>query len=152
MPSETSRGLTSVVPTPPLGDDSVQHGFNELWQAALCRYKEETGHDLLKHKFANDLLSPSATTDTVVQFFNRQIEAFKDFRARGRRLLDVLTHIVRFVHRVVDVSAEATSVRISVPIVKQNFASNCPTERVAWWQRYFCRDRRTAGGNNIFLL
>ena len=80
----------------------------ERWTQALQNYREETGHDLLQHSFAKDILSQSRTDEVMAQFMK-----FKDFRSSGNKILRVLKPIVSVVLRFIDAGGEAGSVRIS---------------------------------------
>ena len=80
----------------------------ERWTQALQNYREETGHDLLQHSFAKDILSQSRTDEVMAQFTK-----FKDFRSSGSKILRVLKPIVSVVLRFIDAGAEAGSVCIS---------------------------------------
>jgi len=94
-------------------DDSVQRGFNELWEAALSRYRDQTGRELRELKFAEHLLSTTTTADDIIESFKKQCNSFKTFRASGGNILTRLTIIVRIVLQLIDTAAEAASVRIS---------------------------------------
>jgi hypothetical protein len=110
MPPEPS---CTLVPASPTADDPVQHGFNELWEAALSRYRDQTGRELRELEFAEHLLSTSTTADEIIESFKKQCNSFKSFRANGRNIFTRLTMIVRIVLQFIDTTAEAASVRTS---------------------------------------
>ena len=83
----------------------------ERWNRALQNYREETGHDLLQHSFAKDIISQSRTDEVMAKFTE-----FKDFRSSGSKILRLLKPIVSVVLRFIDAGAEAGSVRRSSAI------------------------------------
>ncbi|KZV62638.1 hypothetical protein PENSPDRAFT_758563 [Peniophora sp. CONT] len=82
--------------TPPASSDQnpVLNDFGQLWHDALERYEQETGKNLLEEPLASDFPSISNNTDTIMTCFEKQIESFKAFRTRGKKVLNVLRPIV----------------------------------------------------------
>ena len=112
-PPESSRTLVPVPPIASSADDPVQRGFNELWEAAMSRYRDQTGRELRQLKFAEHLLSTFTTADEIIESFKKQCNSFKSFRANGGNIFSRLTIIVRIVLQLIDTTAEAASVRTS---------------------------------------
>ena len=89
--------------------DSSPRNFGELWNEALRRYKDETGKDLLELPAAKAFPSNPSSAEEVMKHFEEQNEAFKVFRASGKKVLGVLRPIVDVVLLIKDFT-EGTSV------------------------------------------
>ena len=89
--------------------DSSPRNFGELWTEALRQYKTETGNDLLELPAAKAFPTTPGITEEVLKHFKEQNEAFKVFRARGKKVLGVLKPIVDVVLLIKD-CAEGASV------------------------------------------
>ncbi|VDC02882.1 unnamed protein product [Peniophora sp. CBMAI 1063] len=83
--------------------------LGELWNVALQRHEQETGIKLLKSANAKDFPLRPATAEEVLAIFAAQSQSFEAFRARGRKVLQVLKPIVHFICLFIDSGAEAGS-------------------------------------------
>ncbi|KZV59739.1 hypothetical protein PENSPDRAFT_694885, partial [Peniophora sp. CONT] len=91
-------------PILPSDENFAQHDAEDRWKQALETYRLETGHDLLKHSFAQDILSKTTVDDVM-----GRLKLFMAFRARGHKILGVLKPIVSVLLRFVDAGAEGAS-------------------------------------------
>ncbi|KZV59095.1 hypothetical protein PENSPDRAFT_695443 [Peniophora sp. CONT] len=97
-----SSGLAQ--PTLPSDEDFAQSDAEDRWKQALESYRLETGHDLLKYSFAQDILATSSVDNVM-----GRLKLFMAYRARGHKILSVLKPIVSVVIRFIDAGAEGAA-------------------------------------------
>ena len=68
--------------------------FSELWDKALRRYEEESKEDIRNIHNKNAFPSTPSNAEEVMERFDEQNQAFKDFRDHGQKVRGVLTSIV----------------------------------------------------------
>jgi len=71
--------------------------FQSILDAALDDYHKQTGIDLTKHPFAEQLQN-CHSSDDVVQLFLERETSFKDYREKYRKLIDCLRPVVKVIH------------------------------------------------------
>lgn len=86
--------------------------FDELWDAALQRYEQETKKKLLTLDIARAFPSRPGSADEVLEHFKQQNQSFEAFRTHGQNVLRVLKPIVHFVRLFIDTGAEAAAASV----------------------------------------
>ncbi|VDB93418.1 unnamed protein product [Peniophora sp. CBMAI 1063] len=81
--------------------------LGDLWNVALQHHEEETGTKLLESTIAKDFPLHPAASEEVLAIFAAQGQSFEAFRARGRKVLQVLKPTVHFICLFIDTGAEA---------------------------------------------
>jgi len=71
--------------------------FQSILDAALDHYHKQTGIDLTKHPFAEQLQN-CHSPDDVVQLLLERETSFKDYREKYRKLIDYLRPVVKVIH------------------------------------------------------
>lgn len=102
----TTASPTSPTPT---HVDPAESGFHRLWEEALARYTQETGHDLQQAPFAKEL-EQCSSVDEVARVLNNRRETMKAFRAHGHKVRAVLAPVVRIMRLFLDTGAEVAAV------------------------------------------
>ncbi len=71
--------------------------FKPILDAALDSYVKQTGVDITKHPFADELQN-CHSPEVITQLLLERETAFKDHRDKFRNLIDLLGPVVRVVH------------------------------------------------------
>jgi hypothetical protein len=88
--------------------------FQDLWRDAFLRYKEVTGHDLLRISSLNQLLYVDSV-EAIIHVLESHDKSFKAFRTGGKNIRAVLSPVMRLVGFFTDVAAEAASATVRIP-------------------------------------
>lgn len=81
--------------------------FQSLFDAALCRYTEQTGINLAAQPFAQDL-QHCHSPDDLLNVLQERAKQFQAYRDANRKLFKCLKPIVQTLHAVSGVLAEAS--------------------------------------------
>ena len=81
--------------------------FQSLFDAALCRYTEQTGINLATQPFAQDL-QHCHSPDDLLNVLQDRAKRFQAYRDANRKLFKCLKPIVQTLHAVSGVLAEAS--------------------------------------------
>ena len=71
--------------------------FQTIFESALQEYTQQTGVDLTKHDFFNQL-DRYRSPDEVLMLLRDKAKKFKEYRDGDRKLIDGITPVVRVVH------------------------------------------------------
>lgn len=83
--------------------------FEFILNNALQEYTKETGVDLTKYEFANQL-ERCSSPDEVLIVLREKAKKFKDYRDGNRKLINWVTPVVQVVHVFAAFLGEATSI------------------------------------------
>jgi hypothetical protein len=83
--------------------------FQSILNNALQDYTKQTGVDLTKYDFA-DQLERCRSPDEVLMLLRDKAKKFKEYRDGNRKLINWITPVVQFVHVFAGFLGEATSV------------------------------------------
>lgn len=83
--------------------------LNSLWDAAVSRYREQTGDDLTSLEFVDDIRKCN-TAEEATSVIESRVHEFAMFRKHGGKMKDVLRLIVKVLIKFSDASAEVVAV------------------------------------------
>lgn len=116
--------------------------FQFILDSALQDYTKQTGVDLTKYDFANQL-ELCGSPDEVLIVIRDKAKKFKEYRDGNRKLITWITPVVQFVHVFAVFLGEATSVvsepHSSVQALRMTvFISNSPVPNSESRKSHFC--------------
>ena len=83
-----------------LGQTSTSSSnFKSILDTALSEYKKKTGKELLDHPLATEV-QQCDSVDAIKAIFQRQAEAFQQFRDGDRRLMKWINPVVDVLHKI----------------------------------------------------
>lgn len=97
--------------------------FQFILNDALYNYTQQTGVDLAKYDFANQLQS-SSSPDEVLWLLRDKAKKFKEYRDGNRKLINWITPVVQVVHMCASFLGEASSIVSSRAFLPSDGCSN----------------------------
>ena len=103
--SPRSRQLSSI-PTSMASTSISSSSFRSILDSALDDYSKQTGIQLSNHPSAEQFQNCQSPDDIIRLLLQRENE-FKDYRAKYRKLIDLLRPVVQVVHGFSNVLGDA---------------------------------------------
>ena len=85
--------------------------FQAILDKALVDYREQTGVELDKHPFTDELQGRDSPDD-ILKLLEAKANAFKAYRDGNRKLINWLSPVVQVVHTLSGVIGQAVSVSL----------------------------------------
>jgi fungal STAND N-terminal Goodbye domain len=83
--------------------------FQLIFESALQDYTKQTGVDLTKYDFINQL-ERCRSPDEVLALLGDKAKKFKEYREGNRKLINCITPVVQVIHLFAGFLGEATSI------------------------------------------